>query len=246
MLVSMWMARKTIDNMETRRWSSWWAKPGQLRARARAVVVSPRTMVNVSRTSATIPLARVTYQKTVEFTGSHARKVIEGRGVGHREVPPDVTTGRVVVVVGGDVVVVVVGGVVVGVVVGDDVVGVVVAPDPTGDSVVGVVVVPDPAGDSVVGVVVVGVVADVVVEVDGTEVEVLPLVVVTAELAPGCSFATTTPMSAVAPAAPTIEARVRKRTSAWPAALLPASCGRWGASSGALARRRRSRLNQRT
>ena len=54
----------------------------------------------------------------------------------------------------------------------------------------------------------------VVVEVDGTEVEVLPVVVLTAELAPGCSFATTTPMSAVAPAAPTIEARVRKRTSA--------------------------------
>ena len=54
----------------------------------------------------------------------------------------------------------------------------------------------------------------VVVAVDGTEVEVLPVVVLTAELAPGCSFATTTPMSAVAPAAPTIEARVRYRTSA--------------------------------
>ena len=116
-------------------------------------------------------------------------------GVGHREVPPDVTTGRVVVVVGGDVVVVVRG---------TDVVGVVVA-DPVGDSVV---------GDSVVGVV--GVVAGVVVDVGGTEVEVevLPVVVLTAELAPGCSFATTTPMSAVAPAAPTIEARVKKRTSA--------------------------------
>ena len=97
---------------------------------------------------------------------------------------------------GGDVVVVVV--------VGTDVVGVVVVSDPAGDPVVGVVV----AG--VVGVVVAGV----VVEVDGTEVEVLPVVVLTAELAPGCSFATTTPMSAVAPAAPTIEARVRKRTSA--------------------------------
>jgi len=118
--------------------------------------------------------------------------VIGGRRIGHREVPPDVTTGRVVVVVGGDVVVVVV-------VVGTDVVG---------------VVVPDPAGDPVVGVVVAGVVAGVVVEVDGTEVEVLPVVVLTAELAPGCSLATTTPISAVAPAAPTIEARVRKRTSA--------------------------------
>jgi hypothetical protein len=125
--------------------------------------------------------------------------MIGGRGVGHREVPPDVATGRVVVVVGGDVVVVVVGTVVVGVV------------------VLGVVVVPDPAGDSVVGVVagvVVGVVVDVVVEVDGAEVEVLPVVVLAAELTPGCSFATTKPMSAVAPAAPTIEARVRKRTSA--------------------------------
>ena len=117
--------------------------------------------------------------------------MIGGRRIGHREVPPDVTTGRVVVVVGGDVVVVVV--------VGTDVVG---------------VVVPDPAGDPVVGVVVAGVVAGVVVEVDGTEVEVLPVVVLTAELAPGCSLATTTPISAVAPAAPTIEARVRKRTSA--------------------------------
>jgi hypothetical protein len=125
--------------------------------------------------------------------------VIGGRRAGHREVPPDVTTGRVVVVVGGDVVVVVV--------VGTDVVGVVV-PDPAGDPVVGVVVV------VVVGVVVAGVVAGVVVEVDGTEVEVLPVVALTDELAPGCSFATTTPMSAVAPAAPTIEARVKKRTSA--------------------------------
>jgi hypothetical protein len=94
------------------------------------------------------------------------------------------------------------------VVVGGDVVVVVV-----GTGVVGVVV-PDPVGDSVVGVVVAGVVAGVVVEVDGTEVEVLPVVVLTDELAPGCSLATTTPMSAVAPAAPTIEARVRKRTSA--------------------------------
>jgi hypothetical protein len=133
--------------------------------------------------------------------------VIGGREVGHREVPPDVTTGRVVVVVGGDVVVVVVGADVVGVVVGVGVVGVVVA-DPAGDPVVGVVVV------VVVGVVA-GVVAGVVVEVEGTEVEVLPVVVLAAELAPGCSLATTKPMSAVAPAAPTIDARVRKRTRAW-------------------------------
>ena len=73
------------------------------------------------------------------------------------------------------------------------------------------------AGVAVAGVVVAGVVvAGVVVEVEGTEVEVLPVVaVLAAELAPGCSLATTKPMSAVAPAAPTIEARVRKRTRAW-------------------------------
>jgi hypothetical protein len=110
----------------------------------------------------------------------------------------------VVVVVGGDVVVVVV-------VVGAEVVGVVVA-DPVADSVVGVVV--GVVAGVVAGVVVV-VVEGVVVAVDGTEVEVLPVVVLTAELAPGCSFATTRPMSAVAPAAPTIEARVKKRTSPW-------------------------------
>jgi hypothetical protein len=97
----------------------------------------------------------------------------------------------VVVVVGGDVVVVVVGA---------DVVGVVVA---------------DPVPDSVVGVIVVVVVEVDGTEVEGTEVEVLPVVVLAVELAPGCSFATTRPMSAVAPAAPTIEARVKKRTSAW-------------------------------
>jgi hypothetical protein len=134
--------------------------------------------------------------------------VIEGRGVSHREVPPDVTTGRVVVVVGGDVVVVVV--------VGADVAGVVVVgvvvSDPADDSVVGVVV--DVVAGVVVGAVVAGVVVvGVVVSVDGTEVEVLPVEVLAAVLAPGCSLATTTPMSAVAPAAPTIEARVRYRTS---------------------------------
>jgi len=145
--------------------------------------------------------------------------VIGGREVGHREVPPDVTTGRVVVVVGGDVVVVVVGADVAGVVVGAEVAGVVAA-DPAGDPVDGVVVlvvVGVVAGVAVAGVVVAGVVvAGVVVEVEGTEVEVLPVVaVLAAELAPGCSLATTKPMSAVAPAAPTIEARVRKRTRAW-------------------------------
>ena len=98
----------------------------------------------------------------------------------------------VVVVVGADVVVVVVVGV--------------VASDPADDAVVGVVV------GVVAGVVVGADVVGVVVAVDGTEVEVLPVVVLTAELAPGCSFATATPMSAVAPAAPTIEARVRYRT----------------------------------
>ena len=145
--------------------------------------------------------------------------MIGGREVGHREVPPDVTTGRVVVVVGGDVVVVVVGADVAAVVVGADVAGVVAA-DPAGDPVDGVVVlvvVGVVAGVAVAGVVVAGVVvAGVVVEVEGTEVEVLPVVaVLAAELAPGCSLATTKPMSAVAPAAPTIEARVRKRTRAW-------------------------------
>ena len=78
-----------------------------------------------------------------------------------------------------------------------------------GADVVGVVVVTDPAGDSVVGVVVA--VDD--VDVVGSEVEVVP-VLPAVELAPGCSLATTIPMSAVAPAAATIEARVRLRTSA--------------------------------
>jgi hypothetical protein len=121
-------------------------------------------------------------------------------------VPPDVTTGRVVVVVGGEVVgVVVVGGEVVGVlVVGCEVVGVLV---------VGCEVVVDPAADSVVGVVVAVDEVDVgsVVEVD-TEV---PVEVDGDELAPGCSLATMTPMSAVAPAEATIAARVRYRTSAF-------------------------------
>ena len=45
-LVSTWMATNTMAIMEIRRWSSCWAKPGQLRARARVVVASPRTMVS--------------------------------------------------------------------------------------------------------------------------------------------------------------------------------------------------------
>ena len=96
---------------------------------------------------------------------------------------------------------------------------VVVGADVVGADVVGVVV-SEPADDSVLGVVVGAVVAvvgadvvGVVVEVDGIEVEVLPVVVLTAELAPGCSLATTTPMRTVAPAAPRSR-RVRYRTSA--------------------------------
>jgi len=57
--------------MEIRRWSSWWAKPGQLRARVRVVVVNPSTMVNVRRTTVTIPVALVMYQKMVELTLHH-------------------------------------------------------------------------------------------------------------------------------------------------------------------------------
>jgi len=96
------------------------------------------------------------------------------------DVPPEVTTGRVVVVVGGRVVVVV-GVVDVGVVVG----------------VVGVV------GVVVVGVVVAGV--DEIGAGSGTF-----------GLAddPGCSFATMTPMHAVAPPARTIVVVVRRRTRA--------------------------------
>lgn len=88
---------------------------------------------------------------------------------GHLDVPPDVTTGRVVVVVGGRLVV--------GVVVGDGkVVGV----------VVGVLVVGTGAGTGSFGP------AD----------------------DPGCSFATVTPMHAVAPPARTIVVVVNLRTRA--------------------------------
>jgi hypothetical protein len=102
-------------------------------------------------------------------------------------VAPDVATGRVVVVVGGAVVVVVGGNVVV--VVADD------EPAPRSDEV----------GSVVLGeVVVVGATVVVVVEVLGVWSGVLP----DAD-APGCSFATTMPMTTVAPVAATAANRVR-------------------------------------
>jgi hypothetical protein len=99
-------------------------------------------------------------------------------------VPPDVATGRVVVVVGGTVVVVV-GGTVVVVVAEDE---------------------PAPRPDEV-GVVVDGE----VVVVGATVVEVLGVwsgVLLDAD-APGCSLATTIPMTTVAPVAATVANRVR-------------------------------------
>ena len=120
---------------------------------------------------------------------------LRGRCGRHRDVPPDVTTGRVVVVVGGGVVVVVVGANVVG-----TVAGVELPPEVAG--VVGV---------DVVGVAVVVVVGgDVVVDVVGGSAGVVPLGLAP-ELAPGCSFATTTPISAVAPVAAITAERVRRR-----------------------------------
>jgi hypothetical protein len=53
--------------MEMRRCSSWCANPGQRRARVRVVVVMPSTIVNVRRTIAMSPLARVAYQSKVEL-----------------------------------------------------------------------------------------------------------------------------------------------------------------------------------
>ena len=67
-LVTTWIARKTTASMETRRWISCWAKPGQLRAFARVVVIRPSTIVKVNKMSAIRPLARVAYQRAVEFT----------------------------------------------------------------------------------------------------------------------------------------------------------------------------------
>jgi hypothetical protein len=95
-------------------------------------------------------------------------------------VPPEVITGRLRVLVGGDVVVVVVGG---------DVVGD-AEPELTPGS--------DAPGVEVLGVEVVGVSAGA-----GED-----------PLAPGRSFATTTPMAMVAPAASNAAARVRRRTRA--------------------------------
>jgi hypothetical protein len=107
-------------------------------------------------------------------------------------VAPDVTTGRVVVVVGTGWVVVVVGADVVGGVVGGE-------PD------VGVV------GDAVEGVEVAGADGIVVVVVDGVRgVDWTGPVA----LAPGCSLATTTAIAAVAPVATNVMTRVRRRTRA--------------------------------
>ena len=114
-----------------------------------------------------------------------------GRGGHLRDVAPEVATGRVVVVVGGKVVVV--GGEVV-------VVGAGEGEALPGSDEVGVV------GGKVVGAEVFGV--DVVGTCAGTGLE--------DGLAPGCSFATTTPMAMVAPAAPKTAERVsnRRRKSA--------------------------------
>jgi hypothetical protein len=75
-------------------------------------------------------------------------------------------------------------------------------------------------GDSVLGDDVVGVVVEVDVDVDGTEVVVegTEVEVLLAVLEPGCSLATTTPMSAVAPVAARKDARVSRRN------LLVARC----------------------
>ena len=67
--MTTWIARKTTASMEIRRWSSCCAKPGQLRALARVVVIRPSTMVRVNKMSAISPLARVAYHSDVELTG---------------------------------------------------------------------------------------------------------------------------------------------------------------------------------
>ncbi len=115
-----------------------------------------------------------------------------GRGGHLRDVAPEVATGGVVVVVGGRVVVVVGEVVVVGAGDGEAL---------PGSDEVGVVV-----GGKVVGVEVFDV--EVVGTCAGTGLK--------DALAPGCSFATTTPMAMVAPVAPKTAKRVssRRRTSA--------------------------------
>jgi hypothetical protein len=112
-------------------------------------------------------------------------------------VPPDVATGRVVVVVGGTVVVVV-GGEVVVVVVGDAETE--VAPWLGEDGVVvgGDVTVVEVFGGAAFVVGVVGVCS-------AGELDAVP---------PGCSLATTTPMATVAPVAARAAIRVRSRREA--------------------------------
>jgi hypothetical protein len=105
----------------------------------------------------------------------------------HLDVPPEVTTGRVVVVVGGEVVVVLGGEVVV-----------VVDADP--DAV--------PGSDEVGGAVV-------VVDVVDVELAEIDVGLVLAEvLAPGCSLATTTPIAMAAPVATKAVERVNRRRRA--------------------------------
>ena len=106
------------------------------------------------------------------------------------------TTGRVVVVVGGEVVVALGSGVVVGEVVSDE------EPAPGEVGVVvgrGDVVVVEPLGVEVVG-------ADVFGTGTGSGLE--------DALAPGCSLATTTPIAKVAPVASNTAERVRRRRRA--------------------------------
>jgi hypothetical protein len=113
-------------------------------------------------------------------------------GGAHREVAPEVTRGRVVVVVGGRVVVVVVvGAAVVGGAPPSDVDG---AVEVAGVEVAGVTV----GGVEVVGAVI-GVVGGVIPPVG--EVELLP----------GCSLATRTPITTVAPVEANMATRVTRR-----------------------------------
>ncbi len=125
---------------------------------------------------------------------------MQGSGDRYLDVPPDVTTGRVVVVVGGRVVVVVGGRVVgAGVPVAGAAPGAALPPDPPVPPAGEVVVV---GGEVVVVVVVVALVPEAPgCAVVGTEAGVGAFV--PAE-DPGCSLATVTPMKAAAPPATTI------------------------------------------